>query len=98
MDAWLVHSKVWNDVVGEEFMNAYEALADFSGRFLECTVTLRFQPHPNNQTYYVLEILFPQHDLSWGIIKAGSFSIDQAAKDLFDAWNEMQTKNESTVD
>lgn len=76
-------------------MTAFEALADFAGKFLECTLTLRFQPHPNNQTYFVEEILYPKEDKSWGIIKAGSFNFDQATKDLFDAWNELQVSNEN---
>lgn len=80
-------------------MTALEALADFSHKFLECTLTMRFQPHPAGSTlitqgqpntYYVLEILYPKPDKSWGILKSGSFNLDVAAKDLFEAWNLLQ--------
>lgn len=65
-------------------------LEQFSVNNIDCILTLRFQP-VDKRTYYVLDILYIGLDKHWASIKAGSFDLKIATKELFEYWENRET-------
>lgn len=64
-----------------------ETLLAFAINNQDCTVSIRLQPYPKDRVYYVLEILYIDMNKNWALIKAGSYNLDAAIKELLEAWN-----------